>query len=70
MPINLKDGLDDSDFNLLSLNIDHLNTLQELHMHHKDPFDRAIIAQAIHENLTVLTSDKIFKKYPVNLLKA
>ncbi len=70
MPVNLDEGLEDSDFGLIPLKLDHLNTLEKLDMYHKDPFDRVIIAQAIHENLTIMTSDKIFKKYPVSFLKA
>ncbi len=37
-------------------------------LHHKDPFDRMIIAQASIENLTVITSDLIFKRYEVSVL--
>ena len=39
-----------------------------LDMHHKDPFDRMIIAQASRENLTVITSDLIFQKYGISIL--
>ena len=39
-----------------------------LPLHHKDPFDRMIITQAITENLTVITSDKVFQKYDVAVL--
>ncbi len=35
---------------------------------HKDPFDRLIIAQALEENLTVITSDKAFARYSVKLI--
>ncbi len=37
-------------------------------LHHKDPFDRMIITQAIIENLTIVTSDVIFQKYDVSVL--
>ncbi|WP_052055538.1 type II toxin-antitoxin system VapC family toxin [Myxosarcina sp. GI1] len=39
-----------------------------LPLHHKDPFDRMIITQAIIENLTIVTSDTIFHKYDVSVL--
>lgn len=39
-----------------------------LPLHHKDPFDRMIITQAITENLTVITSDKVFQKYNIAVL--
>jgi PIN domain nuclease of toxin-antitoxin system len=40
----------------------------DLPSHHHDPFDRLIIAQAIFEELTILTSDRIFAKYPVDVI--
>ncbi|MEM7595780.1 MAG: type II toxin-antitoxin system VapC family toxin [Cyanobacteria bacterium P01_A01_bin.83] len=39
-----------------------------LPLHHKDPFDRMIIAQANIENLTIVTSDSVFKKYDSAIL--
>ena len=35
---------------------------------HKDPFDRLLIAQAIHENMTLISNDPKFPPYPVTLL--
>lgn len=35
---------------------------------HKDPFDRLIIAQALEENLTIVTSDAAFARYSVKIL--
>lgn len=37
-------------------------------LHHKDPFDRMIIAQATIDNLTIATADSIFQKYDVPIL--
>jgi PIN domain nuclease of toxin-antitoxin system len=39
---------------------------QLLPHHHKDPFDRLIIAQSISNNFTILTKDSLFKEYNVN----
>jgi PIN domain nuclease of toxin-antitoxin system len=36
--------------------------------HHRDPFDRLIIAQAIAEEMTVVGRDDVFEKYPVRLV--
>ncbi len=36
--------------------------------HHRDPFDRIIIAQALSENVTIATKDFIFQKYEVNII--
>ena len=40
----------------------------DLMLHHKDPFDRMIIAQAKVENLTVVTSDLVFQQYDISVL--
>jgi PIN domain nuclease of toxin-antitoxin system len=54
---------------LLPIEFRHVLTLDQLPFHHKDPFDRLIMAQAITENLTVVSADTSFGAYPVNLLK-
>lgn len=53
-----------------TLNIDMLNvtSVYQLPMHHKDPFDRLLITQAIQEGLTIITSDKIFAAYDVDVI--
>jgi len=38
--------------------------------HHDDPFDRVLIAQALAEGLTIVTRDKRFSDYNVNLVPA
>jgi PIN domain nuclease of toxin-antitoxin system len=55
---------------LLPLPVTHLHGLKvyDLPLHHNDPFDRLIIAQAILENLVILTADRAFKKYPVEIV--
>ena len=46
----------------------HAVKVYELPPHHRDPFDRLIIAQAMVENMAVLTADKDFAKYPVDVV--
>jgi PIN domain nuclease of toxin-antitoxin system len=53
---------------VLPLRIDHIAYLKNLPFHHKDPFDRIMIAQAIIEGFTVLTDDGFFKFYDVPVL--
>jgi PIN domain nuclease of toxin-antitoxin system len=50
-----------------ALPILHAHALRagELPLHHRDPFDRLLIAQAQIEGLTVLTADRVFAKYDV-----
>ncbi len=53
---------------MLSITPDHAYAVGELPMHHRDPFDRMIVAQARLEGLTVATHDAVFKKYGVSVL--
>ena len=46
----------------------HVEKLLRLSLHHRDPFDRIIIAQAISEDLTVATKDIIFHHYGVKII--
>lgn len=45
----------------------HALAVYKLPMHHTDPFDRLLIAQAQLEDMAILTADKIFRKYKVAL---
>jgi PIN domain nuclease of toxin-antitoxin system len=47
-----------------------LSMLLRLPAHHRDPFDRMLICQAIHHDLTLVTVDDDFRHYPVKLLPA
>ncbi len=50
---------------LLSVHAQHVYGLDRLPHHHRDPFDRMLIAQANVENLTLLTNDAKIRLYPV-----
>jgi PIN domain nuclease of toxin-antitoxin system len=54
------------DFNLLNINLDHLNAIVTMPFHHKDPFDRLLIAQAIVEGIPILSKDSAFDAYSIN----
>lgn len=58
----------DNGIELLPVTLPHVLALENLPLHHKDPFDRLLIAQANAENLTLLSVDAIFKQYEVELL--
>jgi PIN domain nuclease of toxin-antitoxin system len=55
---------------LLPLPVTHLHAVKvfDLLPHHNDPFDRLIIAQALVEGMVILTSDRTFQKYPVEVV--
>lgn len=53
---------------LLPLNQTHIYGLSQLADHHRDPFDRLLVSQAINENLTLITSDSHIQTYDVKTL--
>ncbi|HEX4783433.1 MAG TPA: type II toxin-antitoxin system VapC family toxin [Candidatus Sulfotelmatobacter sp.] len=55
---------------LRALPVNHIHALKvyDLPFHHRDPFDRLLIAQAVVEELTILTADRAFAKYPVDVV--
>lgn len=54
-----------NNFSVLSITIEHSLAIMALPKIHRDPFDRMLIAQAMEEKLTLITDDKIVKKYKV-----
>ncbi len=57
--------IDDNGFEVLPLSTGHAIELSTLEFIHRDPFDRMIVAQAIIENLTIVTKDEQIQKYAV-----
>ncbi|MDO8991982.1 MAG: type II toxin-antitoxin system VapC family toxin, partial [Daejeonella sp.] len=55
-------------FEILPLTFEHTNRLVNLDFHHKDPFDRLIIAQAITDKLTIIGKDRNFAPYSVKII--
>ena len=55
-------------YKILPIEREHLIALSTLDLIHRDPFDRIIIAQAIAENMPIVSSDEIFQQYPVNCI--
>jgi PIN domain nuclease of toxin-antitoxin system len=60
--------LEENDIAVLPLEIGHLNKVIDLPFHHRDPFDRLIIAQALAEGIPVVSSDAVFSQYAVKLI--
>ena len=69
IPSNFYRVIKNQGFELLSITADHAYAVGELPMHHRDPFDRMIIAQAKLENLRVVTHDIMFQKYNIPVLE-
>ena len=53
---------------ILPVGIKHAAAVAQLPFHHRDPFDRMLIAQALADGLTLVTVDSNIKKYAVPIL--
>ena len=69
-PDNLAAMVEDRGFAHLSLTFQHAERAGLLPMHHKDPFDRFLIAQAQAEDLTLVTNDAHIARYDVRTMSA
>jgi PIN domain nuclease of toxin-antitoxin system len=52
-------------FELLNIEIEHAAVVATLPFHHRDPFDRLLIAQAMVENMSIVSIDAVLDAYPV-----
>jgi PIN domain nuclease of toxin-antitoxin system len=69
-PDNLEDVLEANRFLPLPITIPHALAVRSLPNHHRDPFDRILIAQALHEGFYLVNRDSEIAKYPVPQLIA
>lgn len=53
---------------ILDITTQHLEIVERLPLHHRDPFDRLIISQAMVEKISIIGTDKIFDRYAVQRL--
>ncbi len=60
--------LQKNDIEVLPIRHEDLAILTTLPLHHRDPFDRLIIAQAISENVAIVTKDDAFRNYAVEII--
>ena len=58
----------ENNLKLLPIELVHISYLKQLSQHHKDPFDRMIIAQAMLEGMTIVSMDQAFSTYSVPVL--
>jgi len=61
----MQKGIEDNGFIILAIEPKHTAALTSLPFHHRDPFDRLIIAQAMTEQMPVISGDAAFAAYPV-----
>ena len=55
-------------FTLLNIELRHAAKVEKLPFHHRDPFDRLLVAQAVTEKLIIVTADSGFSNYGVRIL--
>jgi len=70
IPANFRKVLDQQGFELLDITVDHAYAVGDLASHHRDPFDRMLVAQAKLESLTLVTRDIRLKKYKIPIIDA
>jgi PIN domain nuclease of toxin-antitoxin system len=70
MPVDPSQAIADLALTILPISLPHVQRIPSLPFHHRDPFDRMMIAQAMEEGLTIVTRDRIFAAYGVPVLTA
>jgi PIN domain nuclease of toxin-antitoxin system len=53
---------------VLPISLQHVLRIERLEMHHRDPFDRILIAQSIEEKMPLVTADPAMEHYPVEMI--
>jgi len=59
----VREAIADLNLRILPYTAEHAFRLFDLPLHHRDPFDRQIIAQALCEEIAIVTSDEAFRRY-------
>ena len=68
LPDAVKWQQENNGLQLLPIVTQHIYALAQLPDHHRDPFDRLLIAQAQTEDLKLLSRDSEFKQYPIRVI--
>ena len=68
LPADLDTGFDGDAFTMLPPTVDDARRAANLPPIHRDPFDRMIVAQALSRQATVVTSDRVFADYGVDVI--
>lgn len=70
LPDDFGEVLDSQRFAELAVTVDHAHTIAGLPEVHRDPFDRMLVAQAMVENMTIVTRDPLIADYDVDVIIA
>lgn len=66
----IPDAIERYAFSRLEVSVEHALSAGALPPHHKDPFDRMLIAQGRSEGLRIVTADRVFRAYSIELIDA
>ena len=66
----VEEATTDSGFVELPVTFRHAELVARLPVHHRDPFDRLLVAQAEAERLTLVTRDPVFQRYSGEIIEA
>jgi PIN domain nuclease of toxin-antitoxin system len=58
----------ENSFTILNIELRHTAKVESLPFHHRDPFDRLLIGQAISEKLILVTADRMFSQYEIQMI--
>jgi PIN domain nuclease of toxin-antitoxin system len=67
---DLLEHLDELGISVLPISLDHGLAAGSLPLHHRDPFDRMLIAQCVVEDLTLVTVDRVMRNYDIRVFPA
>ena len=67
-PDNLMEAVEETGLLPITVDFATASRLARLPFHHRDPFDRLLIAQALAEDVPIVTRDRAFEPYPVTTL--
>ncbi len=67
-PVYLPREIKANSLTILPITLDHAAVVATLPHHHRDPFDRLLIVQAMAEGMPILSADRAFDAYPITRL--
>ena len=53
---------------VLPIGFEHIVRIEQLPLHHRDPFDRILVAQSIEEKMPIVSADPVLRRYPVKVV--
>ena len=64
----IKEQIELNKYEILPIELAHVFQISNLPFYHKDPFDRILIAQAVAEDIPIISIDSYFRNYPINVI--